>query len=528
MSAPPDVGSRMLLSFEGLEPPTWLVDWLARSDLAGVSLFRGVNIESAAQTRDLTAALQAARGDRRPLLVATDQEGGQLRAAGPDTTPFPGNMALGAVGDADLAREVAFATGRELAALGINVNYAPVCDVASNPDNPSMGIRTFGSDPAGVAALAAAAAAGLAAGGIVAVAKHFPGKGEAHVDPHWELPRLDIDEAHLEAVEMPPFRAALAGGARILMVGHYDVAAITGAAGTPTSVSRETVAYARDHLDFDGVVLTDALNMHALGQGAASVVESIAALAAGVDLLLCISDSTGHRAMHAGLARALDRGLVPPDGHRSSAGRVSHLRAGLGLAPQPDLDVVGCAEHAALARTAAARAITLVRDGGLLPLRPRPDDTILAVMPQPEDLTPADTSSLDPPLLAEVLRRHHPRVTEIVTAHAPTPGEIAMACDAARSARYVVAGTIEASRNDAQAALVRALLDVGGDVVVAALRTPSDLTAFPEATTYACTYGILEPSLAALAAALFGEARFPGRLPAPIAGLHPAGFGLGR
>ena len=198
-----------------------MAEALAARPVAGVTLFAHHNVESPAQVRELTAALQAAApGDGRPLLIATDQEGGQLNALGGGTTQFAGAMALGAAGDEALAERVAGATARELRALGVNVNYAPVCDLASNPANPALGIRCFGDDPEAVGRLAAATVRGLQGEGVAATAKHFPGAGDAAADPHHELPLVRRTSAELAARELVPFRAALEAGARLVMTGH--------------------------------------------------------------------------------------------------------------------------------------------------------------------------------------------------------------------------------------------------------------------------------------------------------------------
>ena len=170
-----------LIAFEGTEVDPRIANLVADPRVAGVTLFGAINIENAEQTRRLTGELQQAAGRR--LLICVDQEGGQLTAAGPETTHFAGNMALGAVGDEDLARRVGAATGLELAALGINVNYAPVADIASRPDNPSLGIRSFGENPEAVSRLTAATVMGLQSSGVAATLKHFPGKGEARGGP---------------------------------------------------------------------------------------------------------------------------------------------------------------------------------------------------------------------------------------------------------------------------------------------------------------------------------------------------------
>ncbi len=207
-------------------------------DRPGVTLFGNSNVGSVAEMTSLTAALQEAAGTDLPLLIAADHEGGQLLGAGPATTPFPGNMALGAADDTDLSEAVGRAMGRELRALGITVDYAPVCDLATHPDNPSLGIRAFGDDPARVGELAAAMVRGLQSEGVAAAAKHFPGKGDAVVDPHYELPRARPRPAtgsrRSSWCRSAPRWKPVPG---LVMVGHYALPAFTWSDDLPSSLS---------------------------------------------------------------------------------------------------------------------------------------------------------------------------------------------------------------------------------------------------------------------------------------------------
>jgi len=204
-----------------------------------------------------------------------------------------------------------------------------------------------------------------------------------------------------------------------------------------------------------------------------------------------------------------------------SLGRVATLRRALSTAPaegEPGTSVIGSAAHRALADELARRSVTLLRDdSGLLPLHLDPEAEVFVVMPQPADLTPADTSSTVEPGLADAIRRHHFRVNAQVVAQDPDAAGIAGARAAAASAEVIVIGTISASLQPGQVALVEALLALGRPTVTVALRTPWDVEAYPAATTHACTYSVLEPSLIALADALFGVAPFPGRLPVRLA-----------
>jgi beta-N-acetylhexosaminidase len=516
----------LMLAFRGFTLPDDVRTRLTDAPAAGISLYRYFNASSPSQLRALTDAIQACTSPSAPLLVAIDQEGGQLNGV-VGSTPFPGAMALGAAGEVELAERVAGAVGRELRAVGVNINYAPVCDVASNPLNPGIGVRSFGSDPAAVAELAAATVRGLQSVGVAATAKHFPGAGEVVVDTHHGLGAAAVSREHLDGVELLPFRAALAAGAKMVMSGHFGVPALYARDDLPATLSPATWRLLRDELGFDGVTITDALDMRALAQGPAQILDVLAALRAGADLLLCAPDRDAIERMEEGLVHAASRRLVDSAALASSAARITALRSWIAGFEQPPLAVVGCAEHLQLAAEVAARSVTLVRnEAALLPLRLSAGARVLAIMPQPADLTPADSSSTVTPGLATALRRHHVNVDELVVPMIPGADEIAAV--AARAADYdlLVVGTISASLMPEQAALVHCLPD--RPTVTVAMRTPYDLASYPESTTHLATYSILPPSLDALADCLFGAAPCRGRLPVPIADSYPVGHGLSR
>lgn len=520
----PEVGilGRLLLSFRGRTVPAWLRRRLVEAPPAGVTLFRAHNVRSPRQVRALTASIQAAAPDHaRPFLIAADQEGGQLNALGEPWTQFPGAMALGATRDPALAERVGYASARELRAVGINVSYGPVLDVVASRESPTLGIRSFGDDADLVATLGAAFIRGTQRAGVAATGKHFPGMGRVSADSHLGLAAVESTRADLEAVELRPFAAAIDAGVRLVMSGHFALPAVTGGSAVPATLARAVMRdLLREHLGFEGVSMTDALDMRALPQDATQAVDVIAALQAGVDLLLTMLDRRANARIDAALRRAAVVGLLEPTAGGAAA-RVQALRRWLGEFGDPGLEVVGCAEHVALAREVAARSMTLVRDGGTLPLRLDRRDRLLAVMPRPRDLTPADTSSYVGAHLPGALRAHHPDVEEIVTSNPPTAAEIAAVRERAAAADLVVAGSINASPGSPQAELVTALVATHRPLVTVALRTPWDVLAYPAATTNVATYSILPASMDALAAALFGRQDpagdpFPGRLPVAL------------
>ncbi len=509
----------------GTEPPTWLLERIAAGQAHGATVFLRTNVRDADSLASLAWQLHGAASDDLPLLIAADQEGGQLVGLGHGTTRFPGAMALGAADDEALSEAVALATADELRALGITVCYAPVCDLALVPGNVSLGTRAFADDVPGVSRHAAATVRGLQAGGVVATAKHFPGLGAVDEDLHHQLGVVEEPRDVLETRELAPFRAAIGAGAHMVMSAHVALPAVTADRALPATVSRAVMHdLLRGELRFGGVSITDAMDMKAVGQGAAGLVESIMALRAGVDLLLLTPDRSAQRRLEVGLRRAALRGLVPAAAIAGSRRRVRRLRSWLAGFEVPDRGVVRSESHRALAYRAAAAAITLVRDeAGLLPLRPAAGDRLLVVTPTPRDLTPADSSSDEPLALAAEVRRHHAEVRELRVAAEPTAAQIAAAREAASAADAVIVATLAADTQLGQARLVDALLSTGTPTVTVAMRTPYDLAAYPGAGTHLCSYAIVPASVAAVADAIFGRSAMNGRLPAAIPGLYPRG-----
>jgi len=514
------VGHKLLVAFAGTEAPPRLHQWLAARPLGGVTLFRYHNVENPCQVRQLTTALQQAAqaAGQPPLLICADQEGGQLNALGSAMTPFPGNMALGAVGDPDLAFRVGLALGRECAALGVNVNYAPSCDVNSNPQNPVIGIRSFGEDPYLVAELAAAMVQGIQAAGVASAAKHFPGHGDTISDSHHGIPVVAHDEKRLWDVELRPFRAAIDAGAKMVMTSHVGLPALHDGRVLPATLSPTILqGLLRHKSGFQGIIVSDAMDMAAITQGAGLADDARRAVQAGVDMLLMTDDSTAQETVYQALVNGWETGIINQAAINDSVQRILALKQWVAAQIQPELTVIGCEEHRRLAQEVANRSVTLVRDeAGLLPLRVPGDGRIAVIQPAFQNLTPADTSASERLTLGAALRHYHPLVDEYVIPQQPDESTISTFRERAMQYDLVIVGTIEATRQPAQAELVKALLDTGAPLITVALRTPYDLAAYPRARTHICTYSIQEPAMRALAAVLWGEIPFQGKLPVRI------------
>lgn len=525
MSLEPLIGQKLLLAFRGKESlPPEIVQAFQKYRPGGVTLFRPFNMDAPAQIKELNQSLQSLARELGlpPLLIAADQEGGQLMAFG-DGAPLPGNMALGATRSPELARKAGEVLGRELAAIGVNVNYAPCADVNINPNNPVVGVRSFGEDPNLVGELTAAMIEGIQSQGVAATVKHFPGHGDTASDSHHGPGTVPHSRERLRAVELAPFRAAFQADAKMVMTAHLGIPALDGENAPPATLSSNILTgLLRGELGFQGVVITDAMDMRAIRQGELLREDSLRAAQAGADILLMMTDPLDQTRAYEALLQGAQSGQLSAKDLQASAERISRLKDWIVQnAKSPDLSVVGCAEHMQVADEIAEKSITLVRDEKkYLPIKLEADQRIAVIVPVPQDLTPADTSSYIQPKLAESIRGYHARTDEFKISFAPSRQEISQILEQTRDHDLIVIGTINACAEERQAEFVRRALQTGKPAIVIAMRLPYDLAAFPQAPAYVCAYSILEPSMRAVAKAVFGHSEMTGRLPVSIPGLE--------
>ncbi len=518
------IGQKLLFAFRGKETLSpEIVESFKKYHPGGISLFRSLNIGTLEQIRALTGSLQSLACDLNlpPLLIATDQEGGQLMAVG-DCTPLPGNMALGATRSAELARKAGEVLGCEMSALGINVNYAPCADVNINPQNPVVGVRSFGEDPQLVGELTAALIEGMQAQGVAATVKHFPGHGDTASDSHHGLGTVPHSLERLQSVEFPPFLAAFKADVKLVMTAHLGITSVDGENAPPATLSKNIITgLLRRNLGFDGVVTTDAMDMRAIRQGEFLREDCLRAAKAGVDLLLITSDPQDHTRAFESLLHGAQNGQLTADELQTSFMRISRLKDWIAAhESRHDLSVICCSEHLRVADEIAEKSITLVRDQNqFLPLQLEAGKRIAVIIPMPKDLTPADTSSYVKSKLADSLRAYHPNVDEFNIPFSPTAEESASVLEHVSGYDVIIVGTINAYTEENQAQFVRDLLQTDKPVIVISMRLPYDLAAFPQASTYICTYSILEPSMKAVARAIFGFAQMTGQLPVSIPGI---------
>ncbi|WP_432752756.1 glycoside hydrolase family 3 protein [Streptomyces sp. JL2001] len=309
--------------FVGTTAPDWLLRRIGEG-LSSVGLF-GRNIDTPEQLAALTARLRAERDD---VLVAIDEEGGDVtRLEVRQGSSFPGNHALGSVDDTDLTRAVARELGRRLAACGVDLNWAPSADVNSNADNPVIGVRSFGSDPDLVARHTVAYVEGLQAVGVAACTKHFPGHGDTNVDSHHALPRIDVDLATLHARDLVPFRAAIAAGSKAVMSAHILLSALD--PNRPATLSPQILTgLLRQELGFDGLIVTDGMEMQAIASTYGIERGSVLAIAAGADAICVgggLADEDTVLRLRDALVDAVRTGELPEERLADAAARVRAL-----------------------------------------------------------------------------------------------------------------------------------------------------------------------------------------------------------
>jgi beta-N-acetylhexosaminidase len=338
--------ARFLLGFEGQSLPDELAHYLERG-LTGVVIYRR-NFTSADGLRALTASIRRAAG--RPVLIGIDQEGGARFALREPFTQWPSAAELGRLGDMQAAEQVARGIALELRAAGCNLNFAPMLDLHVNPDSPVTKDRSFGADPQLVARMGAAFARGLHSGGVLSCAKHFPGHGDAAVDPHFDLPVFQGTMERLESAELVPFTAAVAAGVPSVMTAHILLPRIE--PELPASLSRRILdGVLRQHMNFSGVILADDLGMGAIAKRYGAGEAAVRTLQAGTDVAMLCHDWSSLAPAIAAVRRAREEGRFDQEEWCGSLERIERVCAQSGaLGPRPALSIVGCQGHASLAR----------------------------------------------------------------------------------------------------------------------------------------------------------------------------------
>lgn len=516
------IGQLFVFGFHGLEPSDEIKALIADYGVGGIIYFTR-NIVDARQVHGLTSSFmtEAERAGRPPMFIAVDQEGGMVSRLVKGVTLMPGNMALGATGTPDGAFETAAICGEQLRALGINLNYAPCVDVNNNPDNPVINVRSYSDRADVVGEYGLAAVRGYQRAGVSATVKHFPGHGDTSVDSHRDLPVLTHDRERLEALELVPFKA-VKNEADMVMTAHVCLPAID-PSGLPSTLSAPVLTgLLRGELGYEGVIVTDCLEMNAIDTFYGPERGAVMALQAGTDMVLVCHTPAKQRAAIEAVAAAVERGELSEARIEASLARVMALKAkrevGASLEPWATLEpTLNTSAQAAAARRWSEASVTLVKnEGGLLPLK-RSVKT-LVLWPAIVAVSEADELLTDDGTLGGRLSLRMLDVTE------RRIGEEG-ALDELESFEQIVYVSYDAAKHEDERETANKLMAIAGDRTVAvSVRNPLDLLVYPEVTTFLAVYECRPLALESVARALIGEIKPGGRLPLTLSERYPFGW----
>lgn len=509
MSLEEKAGQVLALSFSGTSLDEETRSRIEELKPGGLILY-GKNVESLSQVRSLLSHIRETVRLDVPLMVAVDQEGGtvaRIRGHGAD---FPGNMALGATGDPDLAERQGFIMGRQLKSLGIDLDYAPVVDVNSNPSNPIIGVRSFGDDVAEASSMGASMIKGFSRARMGCSAKHFPGHGDVDIDSHLGLPVLDRSLESMRSLELPPFRSAVEAGVPAVMTAHIVVPSLTGE--LPATLSPGAISLLREELGFEGVVLSDSMGMRAISNGWGVPDAVVMALRAGVDFVLLGADPAfppeRHGEVRDRIVEAVRSGELDKARLDDAVERILRWKDEMGLSSGEDRP--DWMDGSDLAEEIASRSVTLLRSEGPPPLRK--GDHVTLIWPEKRGAAAE--------LLLSRLSDLGVSGRIVLFGGRPLPD-----FKSSEMRGPVLMGCYDLVRDEAFASFLREVLEERPDSVSLSMKTPYDLTVLPEVETALACYGDTPPTLKALASVLLGEIRPSGRLPVELPGLYPRGWG---
>ena len=518
MTVEEKVGQLLMIGFGGTSVNSHSAHWLRDRRVGGVALFSR-NITDLKQTAQFTRELHQLMKGYVPIFLALDQEGGNVVRVKDGAMLLPGNMALGATRSPTLAYVAGQALAIDLKLLGFNMNLAPVLDVNSNPDNPVIGIRSYGERPELVGHLGAWYVRGQQEMGVVAVAKHFPGHGDTQSDSHFSMPQIDADLNRLSDLELWPFRRAFRAGLDAVMTAHIALPNVTGDPELPATLSNELLTdILRRRMGFEGVVITDGLEMQGIVKRYGSGRAAVLAILAGADMPMVLWTPKVKEEVYGALVQAVRSGEISQERLDTSVRRILKVKAERGLFNRRLEKVDTVVErgnknpiHDQVASRIAREAVTLVRNhGDLLPLRSVRYRKVLVVAPSGPFTRALATQ---------------PNVKVMTVPYVPSrqrrQQDIQRARELARDADLLVFGVVNRYHVEMARTITKESPYVPSAMI--SFASPYYLEAVPDVDAYVCTYSYLDVAQAAAARAVLGQAPMTGRLPISIPGYYAYG-----
>ena len=498
---------------------------IVENKVGGFVFYRGDALELAALTNEMQAQAKV------PLFMAADFERGlpmQIRSG----TSFTHNMGIAAAGNPEDAYRKGRIIAEEMRAIGINWLYGPVSDVANNPDNSMVNVRSYGEDAARTAEFVAAEVRGLRAGGVLSTAKHFPGHGDTPIDSHIDTPTIDVSRARFEQVELAPFRAAIAAGLDSFMTAHIALPQITGDSIPASLNPKVNFDLIRNQLKFDGIITTDSLGMGAIVKNFKGTDGAVRAIKAGADVALLPPNV---KATLDALEAAVKTGEIPEKQIDESVRRLLKVKYRIGLIANHTVDlakvnrIVEKPENVKFANDLAERSMTLFRnENEVLPVSLKQAEKTLFIVAAGDD--DADQGSVFKAAVEQRVRSA--RVVKIDKR--TTEAEYARLLIEAKSAetvliapfvkRAALKGTI--ALPDAEAEFIRQAIAANKRTAIVAFGSPYQLRQFPAAQSYMAAWAVEDVAQTAGVRAIFGETAISGRSPVSLPGFFKLGDGL--
>lgn len=526
MSLEEKVGQMLLLGISGTYISSGVREVVTDLDAGGIVLFAS-NLTSSVQTVNLTTKLQQEALQSKhavPLLITADEEGGLVSRMPYGMVTMPGNMALGASRNEYLALKAYYHTGRQLKALGINMNLAPVLDVNNNIKNPVIGLRSFGSDPVLVSNMGVAALAGLKEAKVGSIVKHFPGHGDTLVDSHLALPIVKKTKAELGKMELMPFQKALQNGATAVMTAHISFPSLTNGVSVPATLSQDILTgVLRANWGYNGVISTDDMLMNAIVNHYGFKEAVVQAVKAGVDQILIASNLGKQKEAKKAIIDAVNRGEISESRINQSVERIFALKSELDLHPGkfPEyLDPLAEAKEAEdVAMEVALGAITILRNESRL--LQKGDKILLVVVDHTlQGAAGRNNQKISQLMHVELASRGFDNLETVALGYRPSTTEQSLVISKAKNSDVVLYLTRNATNE--QAEFIRKLADKL--MITVALQNPWDILQYPDVKVYLATYGYTEASIKALAMVLTGEKDATGKLPIAISESFPYGY----
>ncbi len=513
------IGQLLMFGIEGTEITEHAIHLIKELKVGNIILFAR-NAKDPKQLYELNQSLQKLAHETLgiPMFISIDQEGGMVTRIFHGATFFPGAMTLSAAGSLEDAYKMGDIMGEELLALGVNMNLAPVLDVNNNPKNPVIGVRSYSDDPLRVAEYGVAFMKGLQ-NHVVATGKHFPGHGDTHLDSHLALPSVDYPLSRLESIELVPFNRAIQSGIGAIMSSHINFPAFT-EEGRPTTLSRKCLTgFLRETLGYQGLIVTDGMEMKAIQDHYGTVEASLMSIQAGANLVcICHSEPLQIEAIDR-IKQALSTKELSMDQLNERVKRVLDAKSKL----KPiDLEKpyeaikhhVENKEHRSFSYHIVKKALTLVKGS---PLKLKPNALFIGMLPK------ATTQADDTDGLYDIVSHIQKDIPDLKTERVPiipSDEDIENVVNVAKGVAQIIMTSYNANIYPSQIKLIDALARLGIELHVIAMRNPYDLFYTENIKNYVALYEYTPNAIKVLLEYLKGDIPCEGRIPVNYEPLH--------